>query len=290
MDRSGAPKGQDNTPNHTNDSQNSGTLGNAPPRVGGDPPSPPEHSNPNRNSGQPPWWRQLPIWTFIGEMVLVAITLRIACIYSGQLDQMIESNKISSESLQSVQRAFVRWVGFGANHILRRTPSGDQKSWSFKNSWENSGNTTAAGVVQYFSVDELPNEPNDQQFKGDIKSLNFPVTVIGPKGSLESQEIEKPQSFLLGKGRNPTHTIESNRGLFFWGWIVYRDVFKDTKPHVTEICMRLTGVNYPATAIPKGGFIPANTFPGLTYSGCREHNCVDNYCKDYQSLAAMTPQ
>jgi len=107
MEKSGTPQGQDQTAKKTDKPQDGGALGNRLPPEGQKPPPPPEHNNPDDHSGQAPWWKRLEVWKFIGEMVLVVIGIYLACVYSGQLTQMIESNKINRESLTSVQRAFV---------------------------------------------------------------------------------------------------------------------------------------------------------------------------------------
>jgi len=88
MKESDAPQGQDNTADHSNNPQNRGALGNLPPRIGGGPPSPREHNNPNGDSGQPPWWKRLGTWKFIGEIILIVVGIRVACIYAAQLEQM----------------------------------------------------------------------------------------------------------------------------------------------------------------------------------------------------------
>jgi hypothetical protein len=228
---------------------------------------------------------------FVAEIV-GAILLAVSVGTIGWQGSLLrESNKINRDALQSVQRAFVRWTGFRTTPALKRSPSGqDQRWWLFENTWENSGNTTATEVVQYFEVDELAVEPNDEKFRGKVKASDLIVSVIGPRGTTQSGTIEKPESFIYGLRPDLSHTIESNQRIFFWGWIVYRDVFANTKPHVTEICMELAGVTYPKTAMPQKGFIPVDASPGLRFSGCHDHNCVDNYCKNYQSLASLTPQ
>jgi hypothetical protein len=107
MKESDAPQSQGNTADHSNNPKNRGAVGNLPPSVGGGPPSPAEHNNPNGDSGHPPWWRRLAVWTFIGEIVLVVITIRIACIYSDQLDQMRESVKIAHDTFVAANKPSV---------------------------------------------------------------------------------------------------------------------------------------------------------------------------------------
>src|SRR5450432_2656077 len=56
-----------------------------------------EHCKPD----QTPWWKM-----FL-EAAAVAVGIVVAIIYGLQLGQMIDSNKLSRESLESVQRAFI---------------------------------------------------------------------------------------------------------------------------------------------------------------------------------------
>jgi hypothetical protein len=88
MKESDTPQSQDNAADHSDNPKNRGALNNLPPRIGGNPPSPREHTNPNGNSGQPPWWKRLETWKFIGEIILIVVGIRVACIYAAQLEQM----------------------------------------------------------------------------------------------------------------------------------------------------------------------------------------------------------
>jgi hypothetical protein len=288
MKESDTPQGQDNTPNNTNDAQNSGALSNPPPRVSGDPPSPPEHDHPDNDSGPSEWWRRLSAWTFIGEMVLIAITLYIACIYSGQLDQMIESNEINRESLESVQRAFMILNAIPFNRFTRMASSGTPELiWQFKPNWENAGNTTATTAAQDFFVELLPTEPNDEQFAGNNKEHT--QFEIGPKARQNGGVKDIPDSVIMSARVDQPGAHK----MFFWGWVVYRDVFPKTKPHVTEFCYHLAQASYvdkrqkPLT-VPQMPVVPENI--SLDWDACKEHNCVDEYCKNYKTILSFLPE
>jgi hypothetical protein len=266
---SNAPQGQDNTPNHTNDSQNSGTLGNAPPRVGGDPPSPPEHRNPNGNSDQPPWWdRPLRIGTFIGEIVLIVITLRIACIYSGQLEAMRDGNSISRDNLVKVQSAFVI-VNPVPEMQTTTSDTGQQDAW-FHFPMDNTGTTTAINIKAHINTLTGPGLlPENFAFPdapdtGGTRDDGIPI--IGPKatapltGHVTREKLE----------RFYKHEIR----LYFYGWVTYNDIFDKTKLHVSKFSYELVSVGTARLANGQEGKGLQTIFTGL------RHNCYNEQCKE----------
>jgi hypothetical protein len=55
------------------------------------------------------WWHRIGWSQVVLDLLLLRVGIKLAFIYSGQLTQMIESNRISRESLESVQRAFITY-------------------------------------------------------------------------------------------------------------------------------------------------------------------------------------
>jgi len=233
-------------------------------------------------------------------VLLVFITGYYAYYAKKQRDAMLDSNKITRDSLtinrdalqlnrdssESVQRAFVRFTGISPRHGLQLKESGRVKEWDFICNWENSGNTPAIGVVQHFNAREFPKgEPNDEEFED--KRPNHPVGTIGPRG-IDSSEVRKPESFLYGNNPDFQHTHPVPQNLFLWGWVVYRDVFPNTKPHVTEFCVRVAGVAFLSETMPQS-ILPDVMPPAVIFTACNSHNCIDNYCKDYDVMAKVTP-
>jgi hypothetical protein len=232
MDKSNAPKSQDNTPNHTNDSQNSGTIRNAPPRVGSHPPPPPEHNNPHGDPGQPPWWRQLPVWTFIGEIVLIAITIRIACIYSGQLNQMIESNKITRNALQVSQGASIslgRKDGTVAEFIL---PKDVKDNAGIVIYFQNSGHIPARfgwGLLTDIAV--IPPSPDFSTVKSPHHFSQMTRTRSRKDGSIStgggSVTIPGDSTYVTDVAELPAIRVRqlshSNQLFMVWGRLEYCD-------------------------------------------------------------------
>ena len=52
------------------------------------------------------WWRRIN-WQLLVEIAVFAVAVRVACIYSGQLDQMIKSNGLTEQTMRLDQRAWV---------------------------------------------------------------------------------------------------------------------------------------------------------------------------------------
>jgi hypothetical protein len=271
MEKSNTPQSQDNTPNHANDAQNSGTLGNVPPRIGGDPPAPPEHNNPNGNSTQPPWWRQLKVWTFIGEIVLVVITVRIACIYSDQLDQMIESNKINRDALTSVQRAFV----FLGEPTTFRIPKDKSVVFYIRFPWENSGTTPTKTLTTHTSWRAQPNPitrdfPFQDVWDEGVSQVNV-ETLIGPRANTGNNVGPITAPYIAAVQQRKYH-------LYFWGHANYRDTFDNTPEHITRFCVELVGFYgdpFGKTSDPLG-----KTSVTPIFNDCGFYTCADSLCKN----------
>lgn len=283
---SSGPKSQDETADHRNDRQNSGTGTNVVTPTPQYPTAPNKSKCSDHNSK--PFWKRVATYQFIMEIALFAVGVKVACIYSGQLAAMRDSNEISRESLTSVQRAFVSFQHF-EYFRLQDPNSANVHNWDFLADFENNGATNAINVIGTLQVQELPAEPTDEQFRGNYTHL--PAITIPPKAT-RATRIPRPvpEPLIFGVDLGPVTTAKStmqghyNRNLFVWSWVYYRDVFPKTKPHVTEFCSQLTGIhlvtqNYNPLANP---LIPGNL--NFTYAGCGKHNCDDEQCKDYQAI------
>jgi hypothetical protein len=74
-------------------------------------------------------------------------------------------------------------------------------------------------------------------------------------------------------------SISDSERYFFWGWIVYRDVFKDSPVHVTEWCRVATASGRAISESDKN-----KSHPVVHLDFCEEHNCADDQCKDYKQI------
>jgi hypothetical protein len=88
----------------------------------------------------------------VGFLVLV--------IYGCQLNQMIKSNEISRESLQSTQRADITFES-----ITNRRGGNGPHGWKLGIRFENSGNTESVRTIDDPHLKALPDEPSDELFK-----------------------------------------------------------------------------------------------------------------------------
>jgi hypothetical protein len=108
MNESDTPKAQDNTAEQRNDPKESSAFRDAIP-VLKNPESPTESAYSCYHHKPPkPFWKDIKAWEFVFVIGTFLVAIKVACIYSGQLDQMIESNRLTRESLQTSQRP---WVG-----------------------------------------------------------------------------------------------------------------------------------------------------------------------------------
>jgi hypothetical protein len=281
MTQSGAPKSQDHSANHAEDAQNTPPPADRPTSEVESPPPPPEHNNGGNHSNHAPWWRDK---HFIVQLAIFVVTIVIAGIYKGQLKEMVESNRINSESLQSVQRGLVT---FGGLQTGVRLVGPDKKTWlgnEIAVAWVNSGNTPAKSMVIRGNVQAWRSDlPEGFGFPED--KVNSPA-VIGPKSNY-GINVRVSKTDLLD-------TWNGNSRIFFWGSVLYKDAFKGDPDRLSEFCAEMTHVTLVATPVPvqpvPGKPTPiapsigeADTLAGFQWQACREHNCYDEDCKDYSS-------
>jgi hypothetical protein len=264
MQESNTPQGQDNTTDRANDAQNGSALRNPSLGIGGNPPPPPEHTNADNHSGQPLRRRILDYLRFGAEIIILVVTIRIACIYSAQLFQMVESNRINRDALESVQRAFV------SPRRVEVTPIPDNKSKQavgvqIEFGWDNNGTTPAKTLTQHISTrwDDKPIPDNfdfpDEWLPGEEHITN--PTYIGPKSSLGGGIFIVPVPILMAIQKGTRH-------VYYWGWAKYHDVF--SQEHLTEVCFELK-----SNGTPLGS---TSNFP-FRLDECTKHNCIDEDCK-----------
>lgn len=202
----------------------------------------------------------------------------------GTLARMEESNRINREALESVQRAFLSFRDF---EDLRVQDAGHTTVhyWTKFAVFENIGATSAVDASGVAFLSDIAIEPTEDQFKGHYTKLS--VVTVPPKSSksvpIAPEQIPEPALFGTDLGETITREIVAktafNDKLFVWGWAHYRDVFPHTKAHVTEFCYKIIRADF-RPDLP-GAHIK------FVYSGCRQHNCTDEQCKDYREIAAM---
>lgn len=199
-----------------------------------------------------------------------------------QWRQMIRSNDLTQSALVAVQRAFVDGQGTASKRFSNQLPTGER--WVFEEHFLNDGQTPAIQVMQLFQTDESPGGVTEDRFIGrpsDLSSAIANTGTIGPRQGHIIGPILKSDDYVLGNGitldlthPNRIKPFRMTRELYFWGWVIYRDVFPNTPIHVTEFCQQLAGIS----VNPKEQTIDTPFF------NCGEHNCQDRYCNDYQQL------
>jgi hypothetical protein len=191
-----------------------------------------------------------------------------------QLIKMEESNRINREALESVQRAF---VVFAASPEVMVMPN----FWDIDIAIDNAGNTPTRTLKDRVSwIFSLTDLPENYSFPDRTGKYGEPwaatgANVIGPKDHVMSQSIlvdeasikrfadQSPLPSPLLTPRAPSRTA---RGIVFYGWATYRDIFNDTPDHLTEFCRMLSAVVQGKTR----------------WSYCPFHNCTDGDCPDYK--------
>ena len=238
---------------------------------------------PNTNSDQSrgKWRRRWKDMTPANKMIvpftgtIALATVIYAVVSSLQLTALIESSKINRQSLQSVQRAFISFQQVDDFGFIQRSGSGDAEEFHFFASTTNSGNTPANITAQYFSGGSC---------RRNLPTTNFmepqpELAKLWAKGTHNFGEYVVPGSqFGLDKitTLSGVQTHRDNRRFYLWGWVTYRDVFPDTKLHVTEFCQMMNAIGAaPASNTAK----PEWRFRFQDCSG--RHNCADEQCQDY---------
>lgn len=203
------------------------------------------------------------------------LTLVVLSIYTGFTILIWRSTKqanlIAIDGFISAQRAYI--TNHGIKHVFKTTtnPSGKQvKSFDFSPQWENAGNTPAVGVLVLSGSAVFTTEITQAWFMGKTRGSPTPTTMasIGPRQSWESQATHQPEAFA-------TEDLEYPR--YVWGWLLYKDVFPNTKVHVTEFCFKSTSIT------------PTGSDYDFAATVCNGHNCVDEFCDDYSAMVTMFP-
>jgi hypothetical protein len=175
-----------------------------------------------------------------------------------------ESNRITRDSLVSVQRAFVSFAqNLQANAVIDSSGS-KINSWEFRPVMVNNGTTTARHARQHASFLWIPAPlPNDFRFP-DLGDMTIAPVAIGPKAVYTGALMTIPVSVL-------SLVKEHAAYLYFWGWVSYKDIFQDTPTHITMFCLQMTDVRGdPTNRAGQTQFL---------WRMCSKHNCVDDDCK-----------
>ncbi len=201
-----------------------------------------------------------PAWTAIFTGILTVFTYMVYRVTDR-----------TDETARATQRAFLNFAGIGRGVAV---VSDDPKTKSHQEillNWHNSGTTPARNAIANVSGQPWPSElPQGFAFQDLNPAARQPIAV-GPKeisGVRVIVPIEDLRSSWEGKSR-----------LFFWGWVVYDDIFPDDPSRLTEFCAEMIQIG-----IPRDKDIADRTVPIVwNFTRCKEHNCYDQDCADYSA-------
>jgi hypothetical protein len=212
-------------------------------------------------------WRRF--WLEIGGVAIALIAAGILygqqVVMQGQLTAMKIADRTTKESFTAVQRAFV----FGKQLIVKKDPM--PPYWRFAVLVTNSGNTPTQ-AMDYLAVfgQDSPGDPEDI-------FVNTPKYIYGsPPATIQrrSGDLLGPHEDFILLTSNvglPAFAIasmaEKRQHFYFSGVIHYRDVFRDTRDHITKYC-------YAAVPYKDGIEIKVGI------QRCLYWNCADEDCKD----------
>jgi hypothetical protein len=193
-----------------------------------------------------------------------------------------EANKISRESLESVQRAYLTFPPSPEVEIYGM-PNGPLVTLNMP--IENNGNTAAHKIrdrVSCVTPMGIPSNSSFPDINGRYCGTPWAATganVIPAKGSLLSQKIQLETRILdefMKQNQGPWPKrfglpSQPSRSIRFYGWVTYRDIFDKTREHLSEFCRDL------ATFV----IVPPNQGQAQ-WAYCPAHNCTDEDCPDYE--------
>jgi hypothetical protein len=236
MNELNTPQDQDKTPKHTDESENGSTLGNVTLPIAESPTSPSEQCHPYTYQHSPkPWWKRID-WKLIVELFVLGVGIKVACIYSGQLNQMIESNKITCETFETAARPYIVIDNIQkaeAKTGVRIFCSSNLEQICVRIYYTVTGQTPAIAVQREVHV----------LFEKDQKAAEDTITNWNPK-SIESPEGFPPMSTRGHTWDDPVEEtvpldqadllLRDKGTVYVYGAIKYRDLLKHR--HVTRFC------------------------------------------------------
>jgi hypothetical protein len=182
--------------------------------------------------------------------------------FGDTLTQLKESNAINRASLESVQRAFLV-LGKIDSEITDQTVS-------FGFHWDNSGVTPTRGYTHVsYSYDskELADDFSFPDKWSEGASHINGSFVVGPKADTIIWVGKIPMPII-----EAAHSTPRGMYLYFWGWTVYRDIFRND--HLTEFCVEYVPDFIEGDKDSRKLHYRMNNYI--------RHNCYDKDCPDYQ--------
>lgn len=176
----------------------------------------------------------------------------------------VDSASTSKTSMIASGRAYVHFNG--CRWISHHHIDDGHIFWRVSVNWINSGNTPTRGL-QLYTRHELRDDqlPIEFEFVPNQTELS-PVTIY-PKGFASSGEWDIT-------GTDLDAISKYRKYLYIWGIAVYRDVFPDTKEHITRFCVFATNLSGDPLRPWHAETNPFN----ITFANYLWHNCADEDC------------
>jgi hypothetical protein len=198
-------------------------------------------------------------WTAFFTLVLTVTTVQLMCL-----------NQKANETSIATQRAFVNFDGSITGFKILNPATKQVAGIEFLIGWQNSGTTPTKRALGRANRQLWPSEmPKSFDFK-DMAGGNTIPTVIGPKASVRHSLIV-PIGDLLDIQRRNHH-------LYFWGWMVYQDIFPGSPIRLTEFCGEITNFRADKQDLAD----PSIAFAWDVVPCPVPHNCYDEDCADYR--------
>jgi hypothetical protein len=233
------------------------------------PPSPPQQRRTHTwKPDQTPWWKVLlEVAALLAVIAYTIAAWRQLGVMNGQLGEMSKqypeikksadaaksAAETAKESLTQAQRAF---LFTSIKYAI--SPEGVHQYYV---EIRNSGTTPARSTTNQHNCEISNLSPENFDYRDFPASTKPSLLTIGPQAIINMDgEYDLTQD-------DVKRMRDESKSIYIWGWIHYRDVFPNSKPHVTEFCYRL---------------LPEMRGQGtlqLRSPTCPTHNCTDDDCK-----------
>lgn len=182
--------------------------------------------NPNHRLPQSKWWHRVDWSQVFLDGVLIIIGIRLACIYSGQLSQMVESNKTSRDAFTASSRAWISPMSAG----FKETPK-PRNPLQFGVQYGNPGHSPALDVRPIYKIRSVPASSfDDNSIKASIEADDVCHGVLEAPGA-DAIYPEQPNGYRLDFTLKEPNFIDDP------------DIFDGKKVFILEMCFAYKTIN-----------------------------------------------
>jgi len=209
------------------------------------------------------------IWSIVFKGKAAAWTACFTAILAIFSWLLFQANNDANKTAIATQRAFVTFTQIYFEPVPRATSPDNVFSYRAHMPMINNGTTATKYSTYEMAVaveDSIPQEGTD--FDVLQQSEKYPF-VFGPKQLYDG--LGTPVSVADFEA-----VAQEKKHMFFWGWVVYRDVFEGTPVRLSEFCFNITNPRWQRpNHNDETNPMKATTLP------CKTHNCYDENCSDY---------